>query len=156
MGYAELLKDPRWQKRRLEIMERDEWTCQTCKDTKATLTVHHKSYRMVGGKFVDIWDYPGDDLITLCEACHAEEEQWLDFHKKNMYFATREYCENSDAMYSVVRLFKDLRNRTKRRVTVDDVSKIKDFVKRNIHPEFVVREGESMSDMLAKMIKDRD
>lgn len=26
--YAEKLKDPRWQKRRLEIFERDDWTCQ--------------------------------------------------------------------------------------------------------------------------------
>ncbi len=27
MTYAEQLKDPRWQKRRLEILQRDEWRC---------------------------------------------------------------------------------------------------------------------------------
>jgi len=35
--YAEKLKDPRWQKKRLEIMERDEWTCQWCVDSESPL-----------------------------------------------------------------------------------------------------------------------
>ena len=35
--YTELLKDPRWQKKRLEIYERDNFTCNQCKNTKKTV-----------------------------------------------------------------------------------------------------------------------
>lgn len=124
MSYSDLLKDPRWQKRRLEIMERDEWTCQACGDTKATLTVHHKSYRMVDGKFADIWDYPGEDLITLCEDCHAEEEADLVLHKQQIYFAMRSYCESAEIILFAVRIFKDIVNKQGRRVNAKDISKL--------------------------------
>ena len=39
--YSEKLRDPRWQKRRLEILERDAWQCQACLSTAKTLHVHH-------------------------------------------------------------------------------------------------------------------
>lgn len=34
MSYAEQLKDPRWQKKRLEILNRDEWKCTWCLSTE--------------------------------------------------------------------------------------------------------------------------
>lgn len=68
-AYSEKLKDPRWQKKRLEILERDEWKCQCCKDDSTTLHVHHKWYE--NGR--DPWDYPTDALVTLCETCHETE-----------------------------------------------------------------------------------
>lgn len=43
--YLEKLKDPRWQKKRLKVFERDEWTCQCCNDTESTLNVHHRYYK---------------------------------------------------------------------------------------------------------------
>ena len=67
--YSTLLKDPRWQKRRLEILQRDEWRCQSCLDSEATLHVHHRWYE--DGK--KPWEYDDDALVTLCEACHDEE-----------------------------------------------------------------------------------
>lgn len=42
--YSEKLKDPRWQKKRLEILNRDEFACRFCGDNKSTLNVHHISY----------------------------------------------------------------------------------------------------------------
>ena len=69
MKYSEKLKDPRWQKKRLEIFERDGWRCKNCGDDKATLAVHHLFYR----SNTDPWDYLNKDLITLCEECHSEE-----------------------------------------------------------------------------------
>ncbi len=36
--YLEKLKDPRWQKKRLAVMERAGWKCQCCSETKKTLT----------------------------------------------------------------------------------------------------------------------
>lgn len=70
MTYAEKLKDPRWQKKRLHILELDEWTCRSCGSTTKTLNIHHALYR----KFANPWDYPDWDLITLCEDCHEKHE----------------------------------------------------------------------------------
>lgn len=72
MTYAEKLKDPRWQKKRLEILQRDEFECQfgyAC-PKEIELHVHHKQY--VRGR--DPWDYPPDNFITVCAKCHAEIE----------------------------------------------------------------------------------
>src|SRR5262245_56290118 len=45
LSYQEKLRDPRWQRKRLEILERDQWTCQRCHSTTKTLHVHHRIYR---------------------------------------------------------------------------------------------------------------
>ncbi len=70
MAYSDLLKDPRRQKRRLEILERDKFTCQVCGSTTKTLHVHHIWY--YSGMMP--WQYSGDLLITLCLECHESEE----------------------------------------------------------------------------------
>lgn len=66
MTYAEKLKDPRWQKRRLEIFQRDNFRCRICFATDKTLHVHHACYRPK----VDPWEYEDFELRTLCESCH--------------------------------------------------------------------------------------
>lgn len=66
-SYSDLLKDPRWQRRRLEILSRDEWVCRSCGSGEATLHVHHRRYE--SGK--SPWDYKDQDLITLCSECHS-------------------------------------------------------------------------------------
>lgn len=67
--YSEKLRDPRWQKKRLEILSRDEFTCQHCQCKTRTLHVHHLGY--VKGR--EPWDYPDAALLTLCESCHEAE-----------------------------------------------------------------------------------
>lgn len=72
MNYEDLLKDPRWQKRRLEIMQRDNFTCQQCGNglnNGVPLNVHHLRYY----KNKQPWEYADTDLITLCEECHKKE-----------------------------------------------------------------------------------
>lgn len=66
MTYGEKLKDPRWQKLRLEIMERDDWKCRLCFSEGSTLAVHHEKYT---GE--NPWDADSSDLVTLCEDCHT-------------------------------------------------------------------------------------
>ncbi len=65
MTYAEKLRDPRWQKKRLQILERDGWRCFSCKSTTKTLNVHHLIYAKR-----DPWDYPDHCYQTLCDGCH--------------------------------------------------------------------------------------
>lgn len=64
MTYKEQLANPKWQKRRLKILERDKFSCKICKDTETELHVHHKRYT---GK---AWQASDDDLETLCKHCH--------------------------------------------------------------------------------------
>lgn len=66
-AYSKKLKDPRWQKKRLEVLERDEWHCQLCCDSESTLHVHHKWYSG------EPWDAPLGALFTICEYCHEED-----------------------------------------------------------------------------------
>lgn len=68
MTYSEKLKDPRWQKKRLEILSRDEFSCQSCGDTESSLQVHHKNYF----KGREPWEYNENHLVTLCDSCHYE------------------------------------------------------------------------------------
>lgn len=65
--YWELLRHPNWQKKRLEILKRDEFICRNCGATEKPLHVHHAYYEK--GKAP--WEYPADSLRTLCEDCHA-------------------------------------------------------------------------------------
>lgn len=66
MKYAIKYKDPCWQKKRLEVMQRDEFSCVCCGEAKEMLNVHHSYY--VAGR--DPWEYPDSSLITLCHRCH--------------------------------------------------------------------------------------
>lgn len=70
MTYKEQLAHPLWQKKRLEIFERDNFTCCICSDTDTQLQVHHKTY--ITGK--KAWEYDNDNLQTLCKDCHLVAE----------------------------------------------------------------------------------
>jgi hypothetical protein len=65
-SYFEKLKDPRWQKKRLEALERSSWSCESCGDSENTLHVHHKQYF----KGREPWEYEVGQLAVLCENCH--------------------------------------------------------------------------------------
>jgi hypothetical protein len=72
--YSEKLKDPRWQRLRLEIFQRDDFACRKCGDKTRTLAVHHLYYER--GR--EPWEYPATALVTLCEPCHGEEFEAKD------------------------------------------------------------------------------
>lgn len=76
--YSAQLKDPRWRKKREEILGRDKYQCQRCNPpaheldyydayADGRLEVHHKRY--IAGRMA--WEYDNEDLITLCSACHG-------------------------------------------------------------------------------------
>lgn len=68
--YSEKLKSPLWQKKRLEILNRDNFTCVLCSDTETELHIHHNEY--ISGK--KPWEYENDNFQTLCKHCHAITE----------------------------------------------------------------------------------
>jgi hypothetical protein len=66
MTYSDKLRNPKWQRKRLEIFNRDNFCCVRCNDDKENLQVHHKKYF----KNKDPWNYDNKHLETLCETCH--------------------------------------------------------------------------------------
>jgi hypothetical protein len=69
LTYAEQLKHPKWQKKRLEMLDAAEWECSNCGDKDTMLHVHHRRY--VKGRMA--WEYSQIELSVLCENCHKGE-----------------------------------------------------------------------------------
>lgn len=72
-AYQRLLRDPRWQRRRLEVLNEANWRCQdaACGRHDRTLEVHH-CYYLYG---VKPWDYPRNAFLALCEDCHQRRQK---------------------------------------------------------------------------------
>ncbi|SRR6266496_2207441 len=77
MSYGTVRRHPKWQKRRLEIMQRDSWTCASCHGDDVPLNVHHRRY--IRGR--KPWEYCDKDLITLCDDCHGKTHEICDGYK---------------------------------------------------------------------------
>ena len=75
---SSMYRDSRWQQKRLEIMERDNWTCRSCgaSGEGVTLNVHHAYY----DKGKKPWEYDNHLLVTWCEKCHkVRHEEMKEF-----------------------------------------------------------------------------
>lgn len=90
--YSEKLRDPRWQKQRLKILERDDWACQACFDSESTLHVHHRYYT----KGSEPWEYSDEALLTLCEECHKFETDTRRVEEDQLLLVLRHYLLASD------------------------------------------------------------
>ncbi len=106
MTYAEKLKDPRWQKKRLKILERDEFACQHCGDTKTTLNIHHIAYQES-----DPWETEDRLLITLCEVCHEEEQRSLKESCANLIKTLKLMGIQDIGIRSLIILFENIKDR---------------------------------------------
>lgn len=72
--YMEKLRDPRWQKKKNGVLERDDYTCTWCGaglNDGRNLQVHHGFYSR---DYDNPWEYPNESLFTLCESCHQQAE----------------------------------------------------------------------------------
>lgn len=69
MSYSEQLKHPNWQRKRLEVLEAADWSCERCFAENVTLHVHHRAY--VKGRMA--WEYENSELEALCKDCHEGE-----------------------------------------------------------------------------------
>lgn len=69
MTYLQKLQDPRWQKKRLEILKRDSFKCRDCGSEEKTLHVHHSLYQKG-----DPWETHENFLRTCCADCHTQRQ----------------------------------------------------------------------------------
>jgi hypothetical protein len=72
--FWEAYRDPRWQRKRLAVMEAADFACEECGAEDKTLNVHH-TYYLKGHK---PWEYDDDSLKCLCEECHEERHGIAD------------------------------------------------------------------------------
>ena len=71
MKYSDKLKNPKWQKKRLKILEDRDWACELCCDKESTLHVHHTKY----DQNKEPWEYEDYRLRVLCDSCHDNEHK---------------------------------------------------------------------------------
>ena len=71
-SYAEQLRDPRWQKKRLEILEKRGAKCEDCGKT-CRVEVHHSWYDR--GK--EPWDYADQCFVVQCPDCHEKRQTMM-------------------------------------------------------------------------------
>jgi len=84
--YSELLRDPRWQQKRLETLERAGWCCEVCGDSEKELHVHHLYY-LKGKK---PWEVERRQLSVMCKSCHKEAESCREWLLRTFSFAPPE------------------------------------------------------------------
>ena len=78
MIYSEQLKSPHWQRKRLEVLERDGFKCRECKCSNKELHIHHGYYE----KGKKPWEYENKYLHTLCIDCHKRYHETFDMFVK--------------------------------------------------------------------------
>ena len=104
--YSELLKDPRWQKKRLKIFERDNFKCVRCEREDKTLHAHHKYYI----KNRDPWNYNDCVIATLCDPCHKHEHDVLHNNVKSLLTAMSDGGFLSDEILLISHCFRDIKH----------------------------------------------
>lgn len=101
-SYFEQLRDPRWQKRRLEIFERDRWRCTECGAKDSEIHVHHARYH--SGK--KPWEYADSDLRTMCAPCHKSHTEITREVRGDLYNMLQEDIDTAaNAMRALTGLF---------------------------------------------------
>lgn len=90
--YYEKLKDPRWQKLRLKVMENADFHCQVCGDGSSPLNVHHKEYF----KGHEPWEYDDKHLVCMCESCHESYHEQFNYLRWACAFLPLDGPDNRD------------------------------------------------------------
>lgn len=69
--YSDKLKNPKWQKKRLEILNLHGFKCEKCGCEEKELHVYHRFYL----KGREVWQYDNDVFQVLCCDCHEKEHE---------------------------------------------------------------------------------
>jgi len=96
-SYQEKLRDPRWQKKRLEVLNHFDFTCCLCGSKEKTLNVHHGYYE----RGMEPWEYASNTLWSLCEECHSDIQNRVAviycaigmYHPRNISWLFKHLCD---------------------------------------------------------------
>lgn len=124
LTYKEQLLDPRWQRKKSEILTRDNFRCNDCGSDEKTLHVHHKMYI----RNCYAWEYKDDNFETLCKDCHAKRHNKHQEPVRN-YINDDSYIKPQMTTTDFLVKFKELKKRHEERnsnpipLTVDELKK---------------------------------
>lgn len=104
-NYSDLLRHPKWQKARLQILSAFGWACTKCGDEDSELHVHHKYY--LPGKMP--WEYPTDCYDVLCANCHKKEHGLMQKQPDN-------YCLDGRPVRTIRQIMLDVVEEMQRRL----------------------------------------
>lgn len=144
--FSEQYKDPRWQKKRLEIMQRDRFSCNICGEDEKTLNVHHKYYL----KNTMPWEYNDQSLVTLCESCHAQEHEQKE-HSETMLMEMKEIFD----FYDLCQIFDALLNDFKEFEKDEYFLVKKDYLITGLKSKIAMKIGESIVNERIRFAKNR-
>ena len=82
--YSNLLKNPKWQKKRLEVLEAMGFKCENCGKDDQELQVHHRIY----SANLKPWEHDIKTMAVWCENCHKSYHQNKDYILKNLSYAS--------------------------------------------------------------------
>ena len=83
-SYSDLLRDPRWQKKRLEVLSAAGFKCEDCGSSDKELQVHHCLYK----KGFQPWEYENHWFMSLCNDCHLwRQKVEKSIHETMAYIA---------------------------------------------------------------------
>ena len=99
-AYQQKLLDPRWQRKRLAILNRANFRCEKCGDASSTLHVHHGYYK----RGLDPWEYEDETLHCLCVSCHEKAQDRLsEIHREIAILGPKFDAESRDAIHQLWR-----------------------------------------------------
>lgn len=90
MNYSDQLKSPKWQKKRLDILNLRGFKCEKCNCEENQLHVHHRFYL----KNRKAWEYDNDVFQVLCYICHENEHKKEEPKKFDLYDYIYEQLNN--------------------------------------------------------------
>ncbi len=70
-NYHDEMRDPRWQRKRLQILSDADFTCEECRNQEKELNVHHSAYL----RGIPAWQHPDSLLHCLCRDCHKQRQE---------------------------------------------------------------------------------
>jgi 5-methylcytosine-specific restriction endonuclease McrA len=98
MEYLEKLKDPRWQKKRLEVFNLYHFRCMHCGNTEKELHIHHRKYKR--GR--EPWEYEGDEFFVLCADCHEALHEAMEWF--SLVFVTSTQEQKKEIRTSILKI----------------------------------------------------
>lgn len=94
LTYAQQLAHPKWQRRRLEMLNAAGWACTACGNDDNQLHVHHRQY--FKGRMA--WEYADHELAVLCNDCHGSEHYDDELLKRTLSLVPLGMCPTFNAL----------------------------------------------------------
>jgi len=112
MNYSDQLKSPKWQKKRLDILNLRGFKCEKCNCEENQLHVHHRFYL----KNRKAWEYDNDVFQVFCHICHENEHKKEDQKKFEisdiwLFFIQRYELVNNQNVLSLLELMHSMETR---------------------------------------------